>query len=276
MSEQTATWQLPDEGLAAEIVASQARMSAEHARHLDLVAEADQRGLASVTGYRTTDKMLVGVLHISQREATARLTQATLDIPRVRAALAAGEITPEHAFVIGKVLAETPDWVSTDQRAIDEEHLVTLAQQAIPSTVEKVADRLRGWWDADGKEPEDRDQDLARPRREFRYRWTKDGRFKFSGEFDHNAGRFTEDLFVTLAKPDPKDEHGNPDPRTTAERQGDAIVAALDLAARAPDLPVKSGERAVATVTIPYADLLKHAGDVMLDNGELLTASQLR
>ena len=162
VSEQTATWQLPDGELAAEIVASQARMCAEYARQLDLVAEADQRGLASVTGYRTTDQMLTGVLHISQREAKARVAQATLDIPRMRAALAAGEINPEHAFVIGKVLAETPDWVSTDQRAIDEQQLVTLAQQAIPSTVDKVADRLRAWWDADGKEPEDRDQDLAR------------------------------------------------------------------------------------------------------------------
>src|SRR5207248_5484283 len=194
VSEQTATWQLPDTELAAEIVASQARMCAEYARQLDLVAEADQRGLASVTGYRTTDQMLTGVPHISQREAKARVAQATLDIPRMRAALAAGEINPEHAFVIGKVLAETPDWVSTDQRAIDEQQLLTLAQQAIPSTVDKVADRLRAWWDADGKEPEDRDQDLARPRREFRYHWTKDGRFKFSGEFDHDAGRLTENL----------------------------------------------------------------------------------
>src|SRR5436305_3331649 len=75
VSEQTATWQLPDGELAAEIVASQARMCAEYARQLDLVAEADQRGLASVTGYRTTDQMLTGVLHISQREAKARVAE---------------------------------------------------------------------------------------------------------------------------------------------------------------------------------------------------------
>jgi hypothetical protein len=99
---------------------------------------------------------------------------------------------------------------------------------------------------------------------------------RFSGEFDHETGQLAEDLLVPLAKPDPADESGNPDPRTTAERQGDAVAAIFDLAARASDLPVKAGERAVATVTISLEELRRQAGLVHLDNGETLTVSQLR
>src|SRR5947207_10254958 len=99
-----ATWQLSEGELAAELVASQKQMSIEYARQLGLVAESEQRGLAKAIGYRSTEQMLVGVLRISKGEATARLTQATLDFGRTRAALAAGEINPEHTYLIGKVL----------------------------------------------------------------------------------------------------------------------------------------------------------------------------
>lgn len=39
---------------------------------------------------------------------------------------------------------------------------------------------------------------------------------------------------------------------------------------------MRAGERAVATVTIPYADLLREAGLATLDGGETMTVSQLR
>jgi Domain of unknown function (DUF222) len=99
---------------------------------------------------------------------------------------------------------------------------------------------------------------------------------KFSGEFDPEIGTLAEHLLIPLAKPDPVDAHGNPDPRTTAERHGDAFAAIVDLAARAPDLPVKAGERAVVTVTIGIEELERRAGLVLLDGWGAMTVEQLR
>ncbi|WP_284747001.1 HNH endonuclease signature motif containing protein [Amycolatopsis sp. RTGN1] len=273
---QSAAWQLSDGELAAAICASEKTMRVAYMQHLELVAEADQRGLGPATGARDTAAFLVGSQRISWEDARARVAIATTDLPGVRAALAAGEIGPAHAVEIVKVLRQTPPTVSPEQVAAHEQTLLEPARQAIPSTVRKAGQRLLGYWDLDGTEPRDREEELARPRREFRYSWTRDGRMKFSGEFDSEAGQLAEGLFVPLARPDPADEHGNPDPRTMAERQGDAVAAIFDLAARAENLPVRAGERAVATVTIPYADLLRDAGLVSLDGGETLTVSQLR
>jgi hypothetical protein len=273
---QTAAWQLSDGELAAAICASEKTMRAAYAQHLGLVAEADRRGLGPATGSRDTAAFLVGAQRISWEDARARVAIATTELPEVRAALAAGEIGPEHAAEIVKVLRQAPPTVSPAQVAAHEETLVVLAGQATPSTVRKAGQRILGYWDLDGTDPKGREGELARPRREFRYAWTRDGRMKFSGEFDPETGHLAEDLFVPLAKPDPADEHGNPDQRTTAQRQGDAVAAIFDLAARADELPVRAGERAVATVTIPYADLLRETGLVTLDGGETLTVSRLR
>src|ERR671930_590092 len=71
-----------------------------------------------------------------------------------------------------------------DLVAEHEETLVTLARQATPSTVRKAGQRILAYWDLEGKEPRDREDELARPRREFRHSRTRDRRMKFSGEFD--------------------------------------------------------------------------------------------
>ncbi|WP_439377750.1 DUF222 domain-containing protein [Amycolatopsis lexingtonensis] len=273
---QSAAWQLSDGELAAAICVSEKGMRAAYAQHLELVAEADRRGLGPSTGCRDTAAFLVGAQRISWEDARERVALATAGPAGARAALATGEIGPEHAAEIAKVLRQAPPTVSAEQVAAHEETLVELARQAIPSTVRKAGQRVLAYWDLDGKDPRDREDELARPRREFRYAWTRDGRMKFSGEFNPETGQLAENLFVPLAKPDPQDEHGNPDPRTSAERHGDAVAAIFDLAARAGELPVRAGERAVATVTISYADLVRKAGLVTLDGGETLTVSQLR
>ena len=213
---QGAAWQLSDGELAAAICASEKGMRVAYAQHLEWVAEADRRGLGPSTGARDTAAFLVETQRISWEDARARVAIATADLPVVRAALATGEIGAEHAAEIVKTLAQAPATVGSEQVAAHEETLVALARQAIPSTVHKAGQRILGYWNLGGKEPRDREGDLARPRREFRYTWTRDGRMKFSGEFDSAAGHLAEDLFVPLAKPDPQDERGNPDPRTAA------------------------------------------------------------
>ncbi|MEU4248843.1 DUF222 domain-containing protein [Amycolatopsis sp. NPDC026612] len=275
-TEHTAAWQLSDDELASMLCATEKRLRIEYARHLELVAEADRRGLGPSNGCRDTAAFLVGSTRVSWQDARARVAIATSDLSLVRAALAAGEITAGHAAEIIAVLDQAPEALEAQQFAADEATLVALARQAIPSTVRKAGQRLLAYWDLDRQEPNGRDEELRRPKREFRYCWTREGRLRFSGEFDSETGHLAEDLFVPLAKPEPKDEDGDPDSRTTAERQGDAVAAIFELAARSEDLPVRAGERAVATVTVQLEDLRREAGSVLLDNGDTMTTSQLR
>ncbi len=271
-----AAWQLSDEELASMLCAAEKRLRIEYARQLELVAEADRRGLGPSNGCRDTAAFLVESLRVSWREARARVAIATSGCSLVRAALDAGEITAEHAAEIAVMLAQAPEALEAQQLAADEAALVTLARQAIPSAVRKAGKRLLANWNLNFREPQDREKELARPKREFRYNWTRDGRLRFSGEFDSETGRLAEDLFGPLARPEPKNEHGGPDSRTAAERQGDAVAAIFELAARADDLPQRAGERAVATVTVRPADLRPEAGPVLPDDGDTMATSQLR
>ncbi|MGW7534816.1 DUF222 domain-containing protein [Amycolatopsis sp. NPDC054798] len=118
--------------------------------------------------------------------------------------------------------------------------------------------------------------EAARPWRELHWNWTRTGRFRFSGNVDHETGTLIEQLLVPLAAPDPATAPGTPDPRTPAERHGDALAAIVDLAARTPDLPTKAGERAVATVTVSLETLQSKAKAIFTDDESVLPASHLR
>ncbi|WP_328609103.1 13E12 repeat family protein [Amycolatopsis sp. NBC_00345] len=274
--DQAPEWRLSEEELTAGLLAAERQLCRAYAWMLSMVGEIDQRGVAVGKGFRSTQVMLVRSLRISQKEANARVAQATAVLPVMRNALAAGDINREHAHEIAQVLTHAPDSVTPEELAANETTLVELAHEAPPATLRKVGQRIQAYWDFDGVDPDKREQDLARPLREFRYTRTRDGRMKYTGEFDPDTATLAEQLFTVLAKPDPADSFGNPDPRTRSQRQGDAIAAVLDLAARAPDLPVKAGERAVATITVSLDDLQRRAGTVMLDGHDPMTVSQLR
>ncbi|RZQ60213.1 HNH endonuclease signature motif containing protein [Amycolatopsis suaedae] len=268
-------WQLSEGELSAALVASEAGLAREYARNLELVAEADKRGLAGSNGFRDTAALLERGMRVSRREARARVAAATAEFPVLRAALAAGDISFEHVREIEQVLSKAPASVTPEQLSASESTLVELARQAPPANVRKAGRRLLAHWDLEDRPPADRDRDLARPRREFRYTFTREGRMRFTGEFDPETAALAEALLVPLAKPDAAVQ-GLPDQRTTAERHGDAVAAVFDLAARAPDLPVKAAERAVVTVTVGLEELERRAGTVFLNGYGAVTVDQLR
>jgi hypothetical protein len=271
-----APWQLSDGELTASILAAETALCREYARTLTLVAEIENRGLASENGFRTTAGMLVRSLRVSQKEANARVTQAAAATPAMLDALARGEINREHVAEITKTLAQAPDDLPAEARSADEDTLITLARQAIPSVVRRACNQLLGYWGIEGKCPKDNDRDLAQPLREFECSYTPEGRWKFFGEFDRELGEVAEGLFTTLAAPRPADEFGNPDPRTKAERQGDAMAEIFGFATRTPDLPVKGGERATMTVVVRLEDLERRAGTALIEGYGAMSASQLR
>jgi hypothetical protein len=100
-------WRLSDGELTAALSTSQTELNRMYARMLELVEEADNRGLAAGKGFRDTKAFLVRALRISPKEADARIAAATADLPATKAALAAGEISSEHVHEIAKVLTHT-------------------------------------------------------------------------------------------------------------------------------------------------------------------------
>ncbi|GAB3370635.1 HNH endonuclease signature motif containing protein [Amycolatopsis echigonensis] len=308
-------WQLSDRDLTTRLLTTQRQQNVAYAAQLETIRELESRG-AVPEGYSSTSAYLATILHVTLREARARLAQATGTLPLTWKALSAGEITAQHATVIAEFLADAPRWLTPEDYTVAEDTLVTLAGQANPSIVRRAATRLKIYWDNDPSDvsgssseasPGSPDVDhgldpdsvpdpssgsgsgsgsgfrsgsgsdaAARPWREFSWHWTRTGRFRFAGNVDHETGTLIEQLLVPLAAPDPATTPDTPDPRTPAERHGDAIAAIVDLAARTPDLPAKAGERAVATVTVSLETLQSAAKTIFTDDESVLPASHLR
>ncbi|HEY2056965.1 MAG TPA: HNH endonuclease, partial [Amycolatopsis sp.] len=91
-TEQVPVWQLSEEELTTELLAVERMLCRGYARMLEVVGEVDRRGVAVGKGFRSTAVMLVRALRVSQKEARARVTQATTALPVMRAALAAGDL----------------------------------------------------------------------------------------------------------------------------------------------------------------------------------------
>ncbi|WP_134667392.1 MULTISPECIES: HNH endonuclease signature motif containing protein [unclassified Amycolatopsis] len=282
-------WQLSDRDLTTRLLTTQRQQNIAYAAQLETIRELHSRG-ALPEGYTSTSSYLATILHVTAREARSRLAQATGTLPLTWKALSAGEITAQHAAVIAEFLAAAPRWLTPEDYTVAEDTLVTLATQANPSIVRRAATRLKIYWDSDPAYPDvdhdldpdsvpdsdPRPEEAARPWREFRWQWTQSGRFRFSGNVDHETGTLIEQLLVPLAAPDPATAPDTPDPRTPAERHGDALAAIVDLAARTPDLPAKAGERAVATVTVDLETLQGTAKTVVTGDESVLSAADLR
>ncbi|MFQ6268343.1 DUF222 domain-containing protein [Kutzneria viridogrisea] len=95
--------------------------------------------------------------------------------------------------------------------------------------------------DPDGREPREPEQ----PRRELYVSPRANGSLAFRGVLDAESGQILTSALDTLAKPDSKD-----DPRSTAERNGDAFADLLAGHAGQPHV----------TVTVPLAELENRLG----------------
>jgi hypothetical protein len=268
-------WQLSEGELLGGLLASESALRRQYGRTLELIAEAESRGVAVGRGYRDTATLLAMALRISRKDAKARVAQATTPMPLATKALQAGDIGPEHVQEIQKVLTQAPATLPAEDRDQGEETLVELALRADPVAVHKAGRRLLGYWDLE-RAPKDDEREHAGPYREFRYRFSRDGQMHFTGELDPDTAEQLTGLFQPLAKPTPADHDGLPDPRTMVQRQGDALADIIDLAARADDLPMAGGERAVVTVTVTLAELESRAGAALLDSSGWTSISDLR
>jgi Domain of unknown function (DUF222) len=277
-----------DAGLPAQVRDIEAVSRMLHAVMLEAVAELESRNIAATSGFGTTKRLLAGMLQLSAAEAATRVAHATQlsarrtlsgevlppQLPNTAAALAAGEIGVGQVRVIAETMSTVPASVDVEQREAAEADLARYARSFAPASLGKIGRHLLAHLDQDGPQPPE-EPEPAPAAGELRLRERRDGRLGFEGFLESEHSAAFRSLIEQFAAPRPAAE-GIPDPRTTAQRNADALLEVCGLARAAQDCPTTGGEPPHLSVTIDWDALRTGLGTATLDYGTHLSASQAR
>jgi hypothetical protein len=252
------------------------------------LAEIESRGAKDLYGYGSTAAWFADVAGLSSREAGPIVRRAialnptrALDgteipafAPATAAAAAEGAVGDHRIEQILEILKKIPVDTAPEDRDGAEKILADLARKAGPRELAEAEAKVLGWLDPDGNEP--KEPEPAQPVREVTLERRKDGFWKLSGLLDDELGARTAAVLDAYAKPRPVDEFGQRDPRTKAERQGDAFADLVDLAIACPDQPGTCGYRTLVHVTVGLEELKTGIGTACLDFVGEMTAREAR
>jgi hypothetical protein len=259
-----------------------------HSVMLGTVAELDSRNIAATSGFGTTKCLLAGMLQLSATEARIRVghsgqlaARRTLAgevlppvLPNTAAALAAGEIGPAQVRVIAETMNAIPTSTGTAERAAAEAELARHARSFDPTSLYKIGRHVLACLDPDGPAPAD-EPDPAPAVGELRFRERRDGRLGLEGFLEPEHDATFRSLIEQFAKPHPITD-AIPDPRTTDQRNADALLEVCGLARAAQDCPTTAGEPAHITVTVDWDALRTGLGAATLDFGTYISAAEAR
>ncbi|MGH3898346.1 MAG: DUF222 domain-containing protein [Pseudonocardiaceae bacterium] len=256
---------------------------------LDVVAEAEARGIAGRTGFGTTPRMLSAMLRLSAAEARARTDHAALvgtrraltgenlppRLPATAAALAAGAIGTGQLRVITETMVLMPTSVPEPARERIEADLAGHARDFDPRRLRIIAQRMLDVADPDGPEPAEDASPVTPARGELWLRDRRDGRLGLEGWLDAEHGSMVRALIEQLTARRPTTD-GVADDRTVPQRHADALIELCERARAAEGFPTTAGEPPHVTVTIDWDALRTGLGTATLDYGQLITAATAR
>jgi len=279
-----------DEELLAALSDAQRARNAIDARMLRVIAEIETRGLAAEHGYKNTADLLQTVQRVGTGVAKARVRVArkttpehtlhgeelSAPMPATGEALACAEISFEHARVIERTLAALPTHLVADRAEMLERDLAEHARVLDPDALRKVGKHALAMLDPDGPRP--RDGAPTRNRLRLLPRGTG---FEACGWFDSESTAILRSALSPLAAPVGAHEPGScevsgcdhgtgerlPDPRSAAERDGDALVELARRMLQVGELPTENGNRPQVTVTITL-DNLRGSGAGLVEAGD--------
>jgi hypothetical protein len=227
------------------------------AARLRSTREVETRGAAIRAGAPNTRTWLINKVHLHPGAAGRELTlagQLADDLPATAAALAAGAITPAAAAVIAENDAKLRKVATAAQRGDAEAFLAEQAAVFNVRQLSNLAIHLRNRLDPDHGQRLTEEEEAQVARREFRLTPNPDGSSRPGGYLDKEATALLRTALDPLAKPRPAAD-GTPDPRSPAQRTGDALVELVELALRSGDVPTQAGQPVQLVVTIPLSDL---------------------
>src|SRR5215470_6299003 len=251
---------------------------------LPLVREADRRDQAAAFDAPNTAGWVRDLLRVTLGEARRIVSLAKAvdgDLAATGQALTEGRISPEHAQVIARSVADLPDEAADWVPAAAEQELLGLAGQYDPRILAKMGRRILGVVDPDrgdeilGRQLERQDK-AAKEGRQLHAIPFGDGRVRVTGWFDTEGWEIVRTAWDPLAAPRPAGPDGVPDLRGYAQRQADAPIELAERSLRTGDLPAQGGERPTLVLTMPYAKLAAQIGTCVLDTGEHLPAATAR
>ncbi|MGH3569159.1 MAG: DUF222 domain-containing protein [Pseudonocardia sp.] len=278
----TEWWQAADAELLHALGELQVRLNSDYREMLELVHEVDSRKLGGKEGFVDEVRLLGCAQNITRQTAKERLAAAqdvlcgrTLSgepvpaaLPETAKAVAEAAISAEHVTAIRRVLASLPAHLEQHRSELEAD-LAGWARTFDPAAVRTLGRRRLEFLDPDGPKP--RDNDPTRTRLSLTEQGTG---WALGGWLSTEAAATLRTALSPLAAPAPAAD-GTPDPRSVAERQGDALV---DLARRMLDVgipPTEGGERPHLTVTIPLTVLENRLGNGLLDFGDGILAGAI-
>jgi hypothetical protein len=208
-------------------------------------AEAGTQTTSTASWLRASLRMAPGTA--SQRVRTARALHRG-PLPATAAALAAGEVSYQHAAALADATHDLPAARTAEAEPV----LVDAARRLDPSRLRRLAAHLRDVVDPDAAE------ERTRARLDRRGLWlspTFDGMVALDGLLDPEAGEVARAALTPLARPT-----GPDDGRSAAQRRADALGELARHALQAGKLPDSGGLRPQVTVTADLASLLARHG----------------
>lgn len=253
-----------------------------------LVAECEALGSDVVaTGLRMVS-WLADVRRMTRREGSALLAEgrALARFPRLRAAALAGEVSPQQARAITKVLADLPDDLATATLQEAEEAMLGFAGEFDSHGLSKLAAHLLEVLvpeHADQLEAArlEREEKKARRNRELNFYDNGDGSVQVRGKLPRLAAQTLMAQIEAIAQADRRRAIDRLDPLaedvTPAMRRADALLSLAEAAARHQVAPNHGGDRPRIVVKMPLAglqDLAARAG--LVATGDPVGAGDLR
>ncbi|HQR28143.1 MAG TPA: DUF222 domain-containing protein [Nocardioides sp.] len=255
---------------------------------LRLLRGADNADVAAGSGLPGTGQWLARETHATGASAAGQVALASAldDLPQTRTALAAGEVSPEHAAVIATTTRRLPAGLAPEQVTAVEERLVGQAKTLDPSALRKKA--RRALEAAASKVETDRHHDqllreeeaAARARTRLTLHDNADGTVTGHFTVPTLAGAILRKTLQQMASPrrgrlGASKAHTGPvgDGLDWAHRYGRAFVELLE---HLPTSHLHGKTAATVVVTVDHDQLRDDLRAARLDTGDEISAAEAR
>jgi hypothetical protein len=268
---------------------------AGHALINRLGRQADETELGGKLAHALANRLRVTRAEASRRlhEAAdlgerAAITGEPLEpvLPATAAAQRTGDLGAAHIAVIRGFMHRLPDFVDMETRAVAEVQLARLGAEHRPDELSKLADKLTDCLNPDGNFTDD---DRARRRGITIGKQDVDGMSSLTGWLTPEARAGLDAVLAKLAAPGmcnpaddtptvdgaPPDDAIQKDARSTAQRNHDALNAALRALLGSGKLGQHNGLPASIIVTTTLHELEAGAGKALTGGGSLLPMSDV-